>query len=171
MVIMLRECCCGCSLKTGAVIIGVLDIVSANFPSTLLTVYRNGSSLFQEQKTIIQIKEIIVHSCRWIIGNKHSNNVLTIYCNTVHCLNSPRWETWLSKKNTIIFMYTSVQWMETRCRCLRYAWSVGVLRVTYTVNEGEWSFNKSACIFKIMSFMLQTDKRVKNKNYEVFFIL
>jgi len=36
MVIMLRQCCCGCTLKTGTIILGVLNIVSANFPSTLL---------------------------------------------------------------------------------------------------------------------------------------
>jgi len=38
MVIMLRQCCCCCSLKTGTIILGVLNIVSTNFSSTLLTV-------------------------------------------------------------------------------------------------------------------------------------
>jgi predicted metallopeptidase len=49
MVIMLRQCCCGCTLKTGTIILGALNIVSANFPSTFLTVCRNGSSFVQEQ--------------------------------------------------------------------------------------------------------------------------
>jgi len=52
MVMMLRQCCCGCSLKTGTIILGVLNIVSANFPSTLFIVYRNFSSFSQEQTTL-----------------------------------------------------------------------------------------------------------------------
>jgi hypothetical protein len=57
MVIMLGECCCGFTLKTGTVIIGLLNIVSAKFPSTLLNLYRNGSSLSQEQK-IFKLKKL-----------------------------------------------------------------------------------------------------------------
>jgi hypothetical protein len=45
--------CCGCSLKIGAMIIGVLNAVSENFPCTLLAVYRNVSSLPQEHTTLI----------------------------------------------------------------------------------------------------------------------
>jgi len=52
MVMMLRQCCGCCSLKTGTIILGVLNVVSANFQSTLLTVCRNVSSLAQEQTTI-----------------------------------------------------------------------------------------------------------------------
>ncbi|KAJ9596638.1 hypothetical protein L9F63_012335 [Diploptera punctata] len=29
MVVMLRQCCCGCSLKTGTIIIGVLNLIAA----------------------------------------------------------------------------------------------------------------------------------------------
>jgi hypothetical protein len=53
MVMMLRQCCCGCSLKVGAIILGVLNAVSENFPFTLLTVYRNDSSFSQEKTTPI----------------------------------------------------------------------------------------------------------------------
>jgi len=56
MVIMLKYCCCGCKLKTGTVILGALDVVSANLPSTFLTVYRNGSSFSQEKETLKLIK-------------------------------------------------------------------------------------------------------------------
>ncbi|PSN33056.1 hypothetical protein C0J52_17758 [Blattella germanica] len=31
MVLMLRQCCCGCSLKTGTIIIGVLNLIGACF--------------------------------------------------------------------------------------------------------------------------------------------
>jgi hypothetical protein len=53
MVATVRKCCCGGSLKTGAIILGVLNALSKNFPCTLLTVYRNVSSLTQEQTTLI----------------------------------------------------------------------------------------------------------------------
>jgi hypothetical protein len=57
MVMMLRQFCCGCSLKTGAIILGVLNIVSANFPFTLFNVYRNGSS-FKKKKKIFKFKKL-----------------------------------------------------------------------------------------------------------------
>jgi len=40
-----------------------------------------------------------------------------------------------------------------------------------TVINGDWNYNNSAGIFKIISFILQTDKRaLKKRNYEVFLI-
>jgi hypothetical protein len=67
--VTVTQFCCGCSLKTGAIIIGVLNAVSENFPCTLLTVYRNVSSLPQEQTTLILKKLQFIRAAKLLAIN------------------------------------------------------------------------------------------------------
>ena len=99
---MLRQCCCGCTLKTGTIILGVINIVSANFPSTLLTVYRNGSSFSQEQTTLnlkkLQFTGIVkLLAISFQITFEQSTEII------VHCLKGPRYETRMSKRIEFYF--------------------------------------------------------------------
>ena len=144
MVLILRHCYCGCSLKTGTVTYGVLNIVSANFPSRLHAVYRNVS-FFSRKNT--KIKEIIVNWCSWSIANKHKHHVPTVYCNIFTLLKkSAKGNMNVKNEQSYIILYTRVDinniWALEAClKC-------SCLRVTKTVNKGDWKHNKNACILK-----------------------
>ena len=97
MVVMLRQCCCGCTLKTGTIILGVLNIVSANFPSTFIAVYRIGSSFSQEQTTLKLKKLHFTGTVKLLaisiqITFEQSTEIIA------HCLKGPRYETRMSKR-------------------------------------------------------------------------
>jgi len=142
MVMMLRQCCCGCSLQTGTKILGLINIVSANFLSTVLTVYRNGGSFGQEQK---QMKENKLHSCSWNIGTNHSNHVRKVYCSTCTLLINSAKENMIVKKEKIFYICIH----QSRCKqdfvvCGRLNYTCSACHKT--VNKGEWNYNKNACI-------------------------
>jgi hypothetical protein len=67
--VTVTQFCCGFTLKTGAIVIGVLNAVSESFPCTLLTVYRNVSSLPQENTTLILKKLQFIRAAKLLAIN------------------------------------------------------------------------------------------------------
>jgi len=96
MVMMLRQCCCGCTLKTGTIIIGGLCIVSANFPSNLIAAYRNGSSLSQEQRKL-KLRKLQFTRVAKVLAISIQITFEQSAAIPAHCLKGPRYETWMSK--------------------------------------------------------------------------
>jgi len=89
MVMMLRQCCCGCTLKTGTIIIGVLTAVSAIFPSNLTAVYRNGTSLSQEQK-ILKLRKLQFTRVAKVLAISIQITFEQSAAIPAHCLKGPR---------------------------------------------------------------------------------
>ena len=86
---MLRQCCCCCTLKTGTIIIGVLCIVSANLPSSLTAVYRNCSSLSQEQK-ILKLRKLQFTRVAKVLAISIQITLEQSAAMPAHCLKGPR---------------------------------------------------------------------------------
>ena len=145
MVIMLRQCCCGCSLKTGTIIIGVLNIVSANFPSNLLTVYRNGSAFSQEQ-TAFKLKKLQFNCVDKLFDNKHSNHVRTVDSNTWTLLKVRDRKHEYQKRIILYFCIHQIRCEKGFGACGRLKYSCSARHITES--KGDWNYNKSACILK-----------------------
>jgi hypothetical protein len=103
---MLNNFCFVLPLKTGTIILGLFNMVSVNFPSTLLTIYRNGSSFFQKHTTLelkklqfIRVAKILTTSIQ--ITFQQSTAILT------KLLKKSAIRNMMSKKNIIIFLYIS----------------------------------------------------------------
>jgi len=93
---MMLKQCCGFSLKTGTIILGVLHIVSANFPSTLLTVCNTQIKKLQ----FTRVAKLLAISNK--ITFEQSTAILA------HCLKKSAKENMNIKKTTYNFVYIRV---------------------------------------------------------------
>jgi len=145
MVIMLRQCCCGCTLKTGTIIIGVLNIVSANFPSNFIAVYRSGSS-FSEEQTALELNKLQFNRVVKLLAIsiqttfEHSTAILA------HSLKIPREEKWMLKRIKLYFYIHQSRCQQDFGACGRLEYLSSATHIT--VSKEEWNSNKIACILK-----------------------
>ncbi|XP_069678896.1 uncharacterized protein [Periplaneta americana] len=81
MVVMLRQCCCGCSLKTGSIIIGVLELIAGI--SNLVVGITSASSSYSDVEgaaiaiAVFSALLIVVAICL-ITGAVNSNAFLLV---------------------------------------------------------------------------------------------
>ena len=145
LVMMLRQCCCCCTLKTGTIILGVIEIVSANFPSILLIVYRNVSS-FSEEQMALKLKKLqfafMVKLLAISIQTtfEHSTTILA------HGLKIPWEEIWMSKGIKLYFCIHQSRSQQDFGACGRFEYLSSATHKT--VSKGEWNCNNRACILK-----------------------
>jgi len=88
MVVMLRQCCCGCSLKTGAIILGVLNIIGGVWNLISGIMAASVSDYFDEdtKKVLVPVGAVlavfgailVLVSICLIIGAQKGNPVLLV---------------------------------------------------------------------------------------------
>ena len=141
MACLLKECCCGCPLKTGTIILGVIGIVSANFPSTLLALYRNGSS-FSQEKTTLKLKKLHFNDIAKLLAISIQITLELSTAILANCLKSPRKETWIPKNNTFTFFIHQTKCQQDFGACGRLEYSRSACHITYSmVQSPSWEAN------------------------------
>jgi len=133
MVWVLKECCCGCTLKIGTILIAVTYIVSEHLLTVLLTAYRNGSYLSQEQKSLklnklqfTRVAKVLAKSIQ--ITFEQSTAIIA------HCIKArERKHEFQKEYNYIIIHLTRCQQDSGDCGRLKYP----CFATHITVNKGD----------------------------------
>jgi len=133
MVWMLKECCCGCSLKIGTILIGVFTIVSEHLRTTLLTAYRNDSLLSQEQTTL-KLKKLQFTRVAKVLAKSIQITFELSTAIIAHCIKARgRKQEFKKKYNYIIIHRPKCQQDSGVCDRLKYSCCVTHI----TVNKGD----------------------------------